>query len=44
MYTPSNDTVMLMLGKFNTKKPLTLTATGLSSATEAPIAGFTTKL
>jgi plastocyanin len=44
MYTPSTDTVMIMLGKFNTGKPLTLTASGLKGATEAPIAQFTTKL
>jgi hypothetical protein len=44
MYTPSTDTVMLMLGKFNTAKPLNLTASGLQGATGASIAQFTTKL
>jgi plastocyanin len=44
MYTPSTDTVMLMLGKFNTAMPLTLTASGLEGATGAPIAQFTTTL
>jgi plastocyanin len=44
MYMPSSDTVMLMLGKFNAKKPLTLTASGLLGATEAPITSFTTRL
>jgi hypothetical protein len=44
MYTPGANTVMLMLGKFSTKKPLTLMASGLKGAAEAPIAQFTTKL
>jgi plastocyanin len=44
MYTPSSDTVMLMLGKFTTGKPLTLMAGGLDGATGGPIAQFTTKL
>jgi hypothetical protein len=44
MYPPGSSTVMLMLGKFNTKKPLTLNASGLLGASEAPVASFTTKL
>jgi plastocyanin len=44
MYAPGSNTVMLMLGKFNTKKPLTLMASGLLGATKDPIAQFTTKL
>jgi plastocyanin len=44
MYTPSTDTVMLMLGKFNTAKPVNLTVSGLQGATEATIPQFTTKL
>jgi plastocyanin len=44
MYTPGSSTVMLMLGKFNTGKPLTLMASGLLGATKAPVAQFTTRL
>jgi hypothetical protein len=44
MYTPSSNTVMLMLGKFNTGKPLTLMASGLLGATETQVAQFTTRL
>jgi plastocyanin len=44
MYNPSNNSVMLMLGKFNTKKPLTATVSGLLGATELQVASFTTKL
>jgi hypothetical protein len=43
-YNPGNNTVTLMLGKFNTRKPLTLTATGLMGATGTPAATFVTKL
>jgi plastocyanin len=44
MYNPNNSSVMLMLGKFNMKKALTLTATGLTSSTNTPAATIVTKL
>jgi len=44
MYNPSNDAVTLMLGKFNAKKPLTLTATGLLGSTGAPASTIVTRL
>jgi plastocyanin len=44
MYNPSNNSVMLMVGKFNTGKPLTLTATGLLGFSGTPAGTITTKL
>ena len=44
MYNPSSNSVMLMLGKFSTAKPLTLTATGLVGFAGTPAAPITTKL
>jgi hypothetical protein len=44
MYTPSTNTVMLMIGKANAAKPFTLTATGLTSFAGTPLATIVTKL
>jgi plastocyanin len=44
MYFPTTDTVMLMIGKANAKKPFTLTATGLTSAAGTPLATIMTNL
>jgi plastocyanin len=44
MYNPSTDTVMLMQGKYNKAKPLTLTATGLVGFSGTPAATIVTKL
>jgi hypothetical protein len=43
-YNPANNTVTLTLGKFNAKKPLTLTATGLMGATGTAAAKIVTNL
>ena len=44
VYNPATKSVMLTLGKYNAKKPLTLTATGLMGATGTPAATIVTKL
>jgi plastocyanin len=43
-FNPADDTLMLMLGAFNAKKALTLTATGLIGATGMPVTAIVTKL
>jgi uncharacterized protein YjdB len=43
-YNPASNTVTLTLGKFNTGKPLTLTAKGLMGATGTPASTIVTKL
>jgi plastocyanin/uncharacterized protein YjdB len=44
LYSAATNSVMLTLGKFNAKKPLTLTASGLIGATGTPAATIVTKL
>jgi plastocyanin len=44
MYNPSNNSVMLMLGKFTATKSLTATVSGLFGADGVAVPGFTTKL
>jgi hypothetical protein len=43
-YNPGNNTVTFTLGKFNARKSLTLTATGLMSAAGTPAGTIVTKL
>jgi hypothetical protein len=43
-YNSGNNTVTLTLGKFNAKKPLTLTIIGLTGASGTPAATIVTKL
>src|SRR5262249_15600731 len=41
-YDPGGPSVTLILGRLSTRKPLTLTATGLFGATGTPMPDFTT--
>ena len=43
-YNPRGNSVTLTLGKYNTRKPLTVTATGLIGANGTLMADFTTRL
>jgi plastocyanin len=44
MYNPTNNSVMLMLGKFTATKPLTAAVSGLIGANNMAVPNFTTRL
>jgi plastocyanin len=44
LFNPADNSIMLMLGKFDARKPLTLTVGGLIGAAGAPVSVIVTKL